>query len=60
MDAAARALAAAGAALEAAHPGTMFEGKPRGFGLHFRLAPEAGPAIHDALAALIADRTISS
>jgi len=44
-----------GAALEAAHPGAMFEQKPRGFGLHFRLAPHAGPAIHAALASLIAD-----
>jgi trehalose 6-phosphate phosphatase len=44
-----------GAALEAAHPGSMFERKPRGFGLHFRLAPDAGPAIHEALAGLVAD-----
>ena len=43
-----------GAALEAAHPGAMFEPKPRGFGLHFRLAPEAGPAIHEVLSALVA------
>ena len=45
----------AGAALEAAYPGSMFERKPRGFGLHFRLAPDAGPAIHEVLSALIAD-----
>jgi trehalose 6-phosphate phosphatase len=45
---------AAGAALEAAHPGAMFEPKPRGFGLHFRLAPDAGPVIHEVLAALVA------
>jgi trehalose 6-phosphate phosphatase len=45
---------AAGAALEAAHPGAMFEQKPRGFGLHFRLAPDAGPAIQAVLAALVA------
>ena len=44
-----------GAALEAAHPGARFEQKPRGFGLHFRLAPESGPVIHAALTSLIAD-----
>ncbi len=44
----------AGAALEAAYPGSMFEQKPRGFGLHFRLAPDAGPAIHAVMAGLIA------
>jgi trehalose 6-phosphate phosphatase len=41
------------AALEAAWPGTMLERKARGFGLHFRLAPDAGQAIHDGLAALV-------
>jgi trehalose 6-phosphate phosphatase len=41
------------AALEAAWPGTMLERKARGFGLHFRLAPEADRAIHDGLAALV-------
>ena len=45
---------ARGAVLEAAWPGSMLERKARGFGLHFRLAaPEAGAAIHDALAELI-------
>jgi trehalose 6-phosphate phosphatase len=44
-----------GASLEAAHPGARFEAKPRGFGLHFRLAPEAGPVIHEALSRLVAD-----
>lgn len=44
-----------GAMLEAAHPGSKFEQKPAGFGLHFRLAPEAGPAIHAALSALVAE-----
>jgi trehalose 6-phosphate phosphatase len=44
-----------GAMLKAAHPGSRFEAKPRGFGLHFRLAPEAGPAIHAELAGLVAD-----
>ena len=29
------------------------EVKARGFGLHFRLAPDAGPAIHAALAELV-------
>ena len=43
-----------GLELEAAHPGVMFEQKPRGFGLHFRMAPEAGPIIHHALATLVA------
>ncbi len=45
---------AAGVALEAAHPGAMFERKPRGFGLHFRLAPHAGPAVYEVLSALVA------
>ena len=45
---------AAGAALEAAHPGAMFERKARGFGLHYRLAPDAGPEIHAALSSLLA------
>ncbi len=45
----------AGAALEAAHPGAIFEQKPRGFGLHFRLAPDAGPVIHQVLSQLVAD-----
>jgi trehalose 6-phosphate phosphatase len=43
-----------GAVLEAAWPGTMLERKARGFGLHFRLAPEAGIAIHDVLSTLVA------
>lgn len=42
-----------GAALEKAHPGAMLEVKARGFGLHFRLAPDADRAIHDVLAALV-------
>ncbi len=46
---------ARGAALAAAHPGSLFEQKARGFGLHFRLAPTAGPEIHAALRALVAD-----
>ena len=39
--------------LVAAHPGTLLERKARGFALHFRAVPEAGPALHDALAALL-------
>ena len=42
------------AALAANHPGVLLERKARGFGLHFRLAPEAGPAIHADLTALLA------
>jgi trehalose 6-phosphate phosphatase len=45
-----------GALLAKAHPGSRFEPKPRGFGLHFRLAaPGSGPAIQEALAELVAD-----
>jgi trehalose 6-phosphate phosphatase len=43
-----------GALLAAAYPGAILEIKARGFGLHFRLAPDAGPAIHDVLAGLVA------
>jgi trehalose 6-phosphate phosphatase len=41
-------------ALAAAHPGSMFEQKVRGFGIHFRLAPDAGPEIYDVLSGLVA------
>jgi trehalose 6-phosphate phosphatase len=41
-------------ALHQAFPGTIMERKPRGFVLHFRLAPEAEPVIHEALTAMIA------
>jgi len=44
-----------GAMLETAHPGSRFEAKPRGFGMHFRLAPDSGPAIHAALSDMIAE-----
>jgi trehalose 6-phosphate phosphatase len=44
-----------GAMLATAHPGCRFEQKPRGFGLHFRLAPGSGPAIEEALADMVAD-----
>ncbi len=40
--------------LAGAHPGVLLERKRRGFVLHFRRAPAAGPALHDALAALLA------
>jgi trehalose 6-phosphate phosphatase len=43
------------ALLETAHPGSRLEQKPRGFCMHFRLAPESGPAIHAALADMVAE-----
>ncbi len=43
----------AAAALVAAHPGTLLEEKARGFAVHYRLAPGAGPALERALAALL-------
>ena len=43
------------AALAAAHPGALLERKARGFALHFRLAPDAGPVLHAALTAMIAE-----
>jgi trehalose 6-phosphate phosphatase len=46
-----------GKAVEAAHPGSLFEQKPRGFGIHFRRAPGAGEAIHTALADLVSGST---
>jgi trehalose 6-phosphate phosphatase len=39
--------------LEATHPGTILERKARGFALHFRKAPSAGPALRDGLTALL-------
>ncbi len=45
------------AALAARFPGTILERKPRGFGLHFRLAPEAGPVFQAALASMLAGST---
>ena len=42
------------AALVAAHPGTLLEDKSRGFVLHFRRVPEAGPVLHDTIAPLVA------
>lgn len=43
--------------LAAAHPGVLLERKARGFALHFRAAPDAGPALHDALTAMLAGST---
>ena len=45
---------AAAERLAAAHPGALLERKPRGFALHYRAVPAAGPALHDALTALLA------
>ncbi len=42
--------------LALAHPGARFEPKARGFVLHYRAAPEHGPALRHALEALIAPR----
>jgi trehalose 6-phosphate phosphatase len=39
----------------AAHPGALLERKARGFAMHFRAVPSAGPELHDALAALLAE-----
>ena len=36
------------------HPGAMLEQKQRGFVFHYRAVPEAGPALREAAAALIA------
>ncbi len=43
----------AGACVAESHPGVLLERKARGFVLHFRQAPEAGPALHEALTALL-------
>jgi trehalose 6-phosphate phosphatase len=45
---------AAAQALAETHPGVRLEAKARGFALHYRAAPRHGPAIGQALAALIA------
>ncbi len=44
----------AAARVAAAHPGVLLERKTHGFVLHYRLAPEAGPALRGALEALLA------
>jgi len=41
-------------ALVAAFPGALLETKTRGFALHYRLAPAAGPPFHAVLRALVA------
>jgi trehalose 6-phosphate phosphatase len=46
---------AAGEAIAAAHPGTLLERKSRGFVLHYRAAPEHGPALQRALQAVMQD-----
>ena len=45
---------AAAAALATNHPGTRLETKPHGFALHYRAAPEHGPALSAGLRSLIA------
>ncbi len=42
------------AAVAAQFPGALMERKPRGFVLHYRLAPSAGPALGEAARAIIA------
>jgi trehalose 6-phosphate phosphatase len=42
-------------ALVAAFPGALLERKARGFALHYRLAPPAGPVFHAVLRALVAN-----
>ncbi len=44
------------AALVEAHPGSLLERKRQGFVLHYRLVPGAGPALHAAAAALVAEQ----
>ena len=44
---------AAAEQLAAAHPGALLERKARGFALHFRLAPQAGPAVEAGLRAIL-------
>ncbi len=41
-------------AITAAHPGVLLERKARGFVLHYRPAPEAGPSVRAAMEALVA------
>ena len=43
--------------LAQAYPGLLLEQKARGFAVHFRAVPEAGAAVHDALAALLAGQS---
>jgi len=39
----------------AAHPGALLERKPHGLVLHYRLCPEAGPALRQALREILAE-----
>jgi trehalose 6-phosphate phosphatase len=39
----------------AAHPGALLEHKSSGFVLHYRLAPEAGPALRQALLSIVGE-----
>jgi trehalose 6-phosphate phosphatase len=48
------ALLAAGGRLAASIPGVLLEQKARGFVLHFRQVPDAGPVLHQALIPLLA------
>jgi trehalose 6-phosphate phosphatase len=43
--------------LALAHPGTLLEHKARGFALHFRASPLAGPPLHAGLLRLLAGST---
>ena len=47
----------AAAALAAALPGTLLEHKPRGLTLHYRLAPQAAPAVERGLRAMLDGHT---
>jgi trehalose 6-phosphate phosphatase len=44
------------AAVAAAHEGVLLERKARGFVLHYRLAPDSGPALREALTHMMAGR----
>jgi trehalose 6-phosphate phosphatase len=43
--------------LAATHPGLLFEGKARGFALHYRAAPELAQTVRDALQGMLAGST---
>jgi trehalose 6-phosphate phosphatase len=43
-------------ALVAGLPGTLLERKARGFALHYRLAPDAGPALERGVQAILGDQ----
>jgi trehalose 6-phosphate phosphatase len=47
----------AAARIVAAHPGALLEHKERGFVLHYRAAPDHGPALREAVEALTASST---